>query len=202
MVDAETGETIEHYHFDEFGRPEKSTWHKYKYKVKCKFKHNCNKADKQPLLPFGFAGGIHDYHTGLVRFGARDYNPNVGSWTSKDPIGFAGGDTNLYGYVFNDPVNFVDVFGFYAQCINEFCTEIDIDPNSIIPEPPDPKNRKEYKEYLRRIREINRMCRENPSLSICPKPKQRDSDPVPRIFDPSNGGGGVRGRAPSCSETV
>mgnify|MGYP000343787890 CR=1 FL=1 len=31
--------------------------------------------------PFGFAGGIYDLHTGLVRFGARDYYPEAGSWT-------------------------------------------------------------------------------------------------------------------------
>jgi RHS repeat-associated protein len=39
----------------------------------------------------GFAGGLTDAATGLVRFGARDYDPSVGRWTAKDPIGFAGG---------------------------------------------------------------------------------------------------------------
>lgn len=62
-------------------------------------------------LPFGFAGGLYDTQTGLVRFGARDYDAEVGRWTSKDPILFNGGDTNLYGYVINDPVNFIDVDG-------------------------------------------------------------------------------------------
>jgi RHS repeat-associated protein len=47
----------------------------------------------------------------LVRFGARDYDPVTGRWTAKDPILFGGGDTNLYGYVVNDPVNFVDPLG-------------------------------------------------------------------------------------------
>ncbi|KHD87980.1 MAG: hypothetical protein OM95_10635, partial [Bdellovibrio sp. ArHS] len=61
--------------------------------------------------PYGFAGGFYDRYTGLVRFGARDYDPEVGRWTSKDPILFAGGDTNLYGYVANDPVNWVDPDG-------------------------------------------------------------------------------------------
>jgi RHS repeat-associated protein len=61
--------------------------------------------------PFGFAGGLHDRDTGLVRFGARDYDPETGRWTAKDPILFAGGDSNLYGYVLNDPVNFVDPYG-------------------------------------------------------------------------------------------
>ena len=35
---------------------------------------------------FGFAGGIYDPDTGLVRFGARDYDPVVGRWTAKDSI--------------------------------------------------------------------------------------------------------------------
>jgi len=34
--------------------------------------------------PFGFAGGLHDRDTGLVRFGARDYDPETGRWTAKD----------------------------------------------------------------------------------------------------------------------
>jgi RHS repeat-associated protein len=70
--------------------------------------------DTQPgFQPFGFAGGLHDTHTGFVRFGARDYDAATGRWTSKDPIGFEGGDTNLYGYVLGDPVNLVDVNGLY-----------------------------------------------------------------------------------------
>ncbi len=65
-------------------------------------------------IPFGFAGGLHDRDTGLVRFGFRDYDPETGRWTAKDPIGFAGGDVNLYGYCVGDPVNWVDPFGFSA----------------------------------------------------------------------------------------
>jgi RHS repeat-associated protein len=62
-------------------------------------------------VPFGFAGGLHDRDTGLVRFGYRDYDPDTGRWTAKDPIFFAGGDTDLYGYCLNDPVNLVDPDG-------------------------------------------------------------------------------------------
>jgi RHS repeat-associated protein len=61
--------------------------------------------------PFGFAGGLKDPDTDFVRFGARDYNPAIGRWTGKDPIGFSGGDANLYGYVLNDPVNMKDPTG-------------------------------------------------------------------------------------------
>ena len=36
------------------------------------------------------------------------YNPETGRFLSEDPIGFAGGDMNLYRYVFNNPINYVD----------------------------------------------------------------------------------------------
>lgn len=62
--------------------------------------------------PFGFAGGLWDRDTNLVRFGARDYDPAVGRWTTKDAIRFEGG-LNLYGYVGNDPINFVDPSGYF-----------------------------------------------------------------------------------------
>ena len=65
--------------------------------------------DSQPgFQPFGFAGGLYDPETGLTRFGARDYDAETGRWTAKDPILFAGGNPNLYGYVSNDPINLTD----------------------------------------------------------------------------------------------
>jgi RHS repeat-associated protein len=60
---------------------------------------------------FGFAGGIYDPDTMLVKFGVSDYDGRAGKWLSKDPIGFKGGDVNLYGYVFNDPINLIDPSG-------------------------------------------------------------------------------------------
>ena len=62
-------------------------------------------------VPFGFAGGLYDLDTKLTHFGFREYDAYTGKWTSKDPIGFQGGDSNLYGYVLNDPVNLVDPWG-------------------------------------------------------------------------------------------
>lgn len=68
--------------------------------------------DSNPgFQPFGYAGGLYDSDTGLVRFGARDYDPEVGRWTLKDPIRFDGGDVNLYGYVGGDPVDYMDPEG-------------------------------------------------------------------------------------------
>lgn len=66
-------------------------------------------------VPFGFAGGLYDQETKLTRFGYRDYDAETGKWTAKDPIGFDGGDTNLYGYVLGDPVNFVDPKGLEVR---------------------------------------------------------------------------------------
>ena len=62
------------------------------------------------FAPFGFAGGIMLPVVDLVHFGARDYDPAMGRWTTKDPIHFGGGD-NLYAYCGNDPVNHVDPTG-------------------------------------------------------------------------------------------
>ena len=58
--------------------------------------------------PFGFAGGLYDRDTGLTHFGARDYDPFTGRWTAKDPIDFRGGDTNLFNYVWANPMKWID----------------------------------------------------------------------------------------------
>ena len=61
-------------------------------------------------VPFGFAGGIYDEDTKLVRFGAREYDPETGRWLSKDEARFGGGP-NFYEYAGGDPVNFIDPNG-------------------------------------------------------------------------------------------
>ena len=91
VVDSSTGTVVQRLEYDEFG--------------------NITQDTSPGFQPFGFAGGLYDPDTGLTRFGARDYNPRVGRWTAKDPIRFAGGGANLYGYVLNDPVNLVDPSG-------------------------------------------------------------------------------------------
>src|SRR5437588_6133983 len=68
-------------------------------------------SDSNPgFQPFGFAGGLYDGDTKLVRFGARDYDAETGRWTAKDPIGLRGG-LNVYGYVGQNPVSLVDATG-------------------------------------------------------------------------------------------
>jgi len=78
--------------------------------------------------PFGYAGGLYDRDTGLTRFGARDYDPAVGRWTAKDPIGFGGGDADLYAYVDNNPSNALDPFGLVV--INRSGKAVIVKPES------------------------------------------------------------------------
>ena len=60
---------------------------------------------------FAFTGRLSDSATGLQNNLNRWYDPEVGRWLSEDPIGFEGGDANLYRYVANDPGNGVDPSG-------------------------------------------------------------------------------------------
>ena len=62
--------------------------------------------------PIQYAGTQND-GTGLYSMGARYYSPAEDSFISQDPIGFLGGQTDLYGYVGDDPVNWVDPSGMF-----------------------------------------------------------------------------------------
>jgi RHS repeat-associated protein len=65
-------------------------------------------------LPIGFAGGLEDIETGLVRFGYRDFEQTSGRWTVRDPALYEGGQANLYVYVGNDPVSLRDPLGLWC----------------------------------------------------------------------------------------
>ena len=54
--------------------------------------------------------------SGLVYFGRRFYDPNLQRWLNRDPIGELGG-LNLYSYVANNPMTFVDPFGTDVQTV-------------------------------------------------------------------------------------
>lgn len=73
-------------------------------------------SDSDPAFPypFGFAGGLADETTGLVRFGLRDFDPESGRWTARDPGLDSTLGGNLYAYVGNDPVNRVDAAGLWS----------------------------------------------------------------------------------------
>lgn len=65
-------------------------------------------------LWIGFAGGLRDPSTGLLRFGHRHYAPQLGRWVSRDPTGFAGSPNNLYQYVNGNPVTYRDPTGLFC----------------------------------------------------------------------------------------
>ncbi|MEM9691987.1 MAG: RHS repeat-associated core domain-containing protein [Myxococcota bacterium] len=52
----------------------------------------------------------------MVRFGAREYDPQIGRWLSKDPILFDGGSNLLFSYVSSNPLNLRDESGLSDPC--------------------------------------------------------------------------------------
>jgi RHS repeat-associated protein len=64
-----------------------------------------------PDRPFQFTGRENDGIADLYYYRARYYSPGQHRFLSPDSIGFFGGDTNLYSYVFDDPLNFTDPTG-------------------------------------------------------------------------------------------
>ena len=57
-----------------------------------------------------FTGREYDTETGLYYYRARYYDTTLGRFLETDPIGYEGG-INLYGYVGNNPVNWIDPWG-------------------------------------------------------------------------------------------
>jgi len=94
IVDASTGEIVQRMSYDAWGV----------------VSENSNPG----FQPFGFGGGLYDEQTGLVRFGARDYDAEAGRWTAKDPAGIIASEFNAFAYVGNDPINSIDPTGEQA----------------------------------------------------------------------------------------
>ena len=88
----DSGEVVNHIVYDGFGGVVSET-------------------DSTVEFRFGYTGRELDEETGWYYYRARYYDPQVGRFVSQDPIGFAGGDVNLYGYVGNSPTNFTDPSG-------------------------------------------------------------------------------------------
>lgn len=74
---------------------------------------NMQQRGKSINQPFTYTGREWDRETGLYYYRARYYDPKIGRFISKDPISFAGGDVNLYGYVSNNPINLTDPNGLW-----------------------------------------------------------------------------------------
>ena len=62
------------------------------------------------FVPFKYQGQYEDAETGLYYNRFRYYDPNAGSYISQDPIGLAGDNPTLYGYVSDSNIN-IDILG-------------------------------------------------------------------------------------------
>jgi RHS repeat-associated protein len=89
--------------------------------------------------PYQYTGREND-GTGLFYYRGRYYNPSLQRFISEDPIGFRSGDFNLFAYVFNNPLIFIDPFGFdkcmSLNCDPPPCSTMDCTPKPPAPEPP------------------------------------------------------------------
>lgn len=91
VVDAGTGAVAQRLEYDPLGRVTSDT--------------------NPGFQPFGFAGGLYDPDTGLVKIGVRNYDPETGRWLSPDPLLLGGGTLNPYEYAWGDPINLIDPNG-------------------------------------------------------------------------------------------
>jgi len=65
-----------------------------------------------PPVVYGFQGMQLDAESGLYTTpSGRMYQPSIGRWLQPDPKGFGGHDANLYRFVANNPLIYVDPMG-------------------------------------------------------------------------------------------
>ena len=75
------------------------------------------------FIPFRFHGQYEDEEIGLYYNRFRYYDPETGQYTQQDPIGLAGGNPTLYGYVYNT-LGEIDPFGLKSW--SEILRELNI----------------------------------------------------------------------------
>lgn len=95
-----TGILIEEYEYDPFGKPKIIDPATKKIRTASVISN-----------PFLFTGREFDTESGLYYYRARYYDTEIGRFIQADPIGYRGG-MNLYAYCFNNPINYIDPYGY------------------------------------------------------------------------------------------
>jgi RHS repeat-associated protein len=80
------------------------------------------------INPIRWSTKYQDNESDFVYYGYRYYNPDLGRWLSRDPIGEAGG-VNLYGFVGNASTGRVDKWGLSTRMTLWGAVFDDSDPN-------------------------------------------------------------------------
>jgi len=110
---------IYYYHNDHLGTPQRLTSATTGEIVWSANYAAFGKADIDPLSTvennLRFPGQYYDQETNLHYNWHRTYDPGTGRYMQIDPIGFAGGDVNLYRYVEDNPVNIYDSEGLMGR---------------------------------------------------------------------------------------
>lgn len=96
LIDSNTGKVAEFYRLSAFGEE--------------RIFDSNNEEITAGINPWRFSSKRCDEETGLIYFGRRYYDANIGRWITPDPIGFEGGP-NLYAYLLNAPLTHVDLYG-------------------------------------------------------------------------------------------
>jgi len=124
MIDVADNNSIYYYHYDGLGSvtalsdSSGNIVEKYKYTVfggpTILSPSDEPRATSDVNNPYMFTGRRYDKETGLYYYRFRYYKPEIGRFLNPDPIGYAGG-LNLYTYVGNNPLNFVDPWGLCKE---------------------------------------------------------------------------------------
>lgn len=101
LVDVDTRQSIECYRYSAFGE------------TQILDNNGSVRSESKVSNPWRFSGKRYDDESGLVYFGKRYYAPEIGRWTTLDPLGFADGP-NRYAYAQNNPMMRVDLYGLWS----------------------------------------------------------------------------------------
>ena len=93
-------------------------------RVRKEYKHSSLGDDVFPFVPFLYQGQYYDFETNLAYNRFRYYSPETGAYINQDPIGLAGGNPTLYGYV-GDNNTWVDRFGLDCFKVDKTMSEGD-----------------------------------------------------------------------------